>query len=136
MHAQYDALFNPTEEHRMLRDMVADFARNEVAPQAEEQDRIGHMNVPLFRQLGELDDSVKVDEIQSRLKTVREDAVRQLKDRQDLYADGGNVALHWRDTSNQSQPNETDGEKLLRFAKSLPPRSIIRHHVAGDIGLE
>ena len=54
MHAQYDALFNPTEEHRMLRDMVADFARNEVAPQAEEQDRIGHMNVPLFRQLGEL----------------------------------------------------------------------------------
>jgi len=52
------------------------------------------------------------------------------------YADGGNVALHWRDTSNQSQPDETDGEKLLRFAKSLPPRSIIRHHVAGDIGLE
>jgi len=54
MHEQYDALFNPTEEHRMLRDMVADFARNEVAPQAEEQDRLGHMNVPLFRQLGEL----------------------------------------------------------------------------------
>ena len=40
MHEQYDALFNPTEEHRMLRDMVADFARNEVAPQAEEHDRL------------------------------------------------------------------------------------------------
>jgi isovaleryl-CoA dehydrogenase len=53
-HAAYDALFNPTEEHRMLREMVADFARREVAPQAEEQDRIAHLNIPLFRQLGEL----------------------------------------------------------------------------------
>jgi hypothetical protein len=52
------------------------------------------------------------------------------------YASGGNVSLHWRDTANSSQPDETDGEKLRRFAKSLPPRSIIRHHVAGDIGRE
>lgn len=52
------------------------------------------------------------------------------------YADGGRVALHWRDTANQAEPEETDGEKLLRFVKSLPPRSIIRHHVAGDIGAE
>ncbi len=42
-------------------------------------------------QLGELEDSVKVDDIQSRLKTIREDAVRQLKDRQDLFVDGENV---------------------------------------------
>ncbi len=54
MHEQYDALFNPTEEHRMLRDMVADFTRNEVAPQAEEYDRLEKLNIPLFRQLGEL----------------------------------------------------------------------------------
>jgi len=52
------------------------------------------------------------------------------------YADGGNVRLHWVATSQADQPDETDGEKLLRFAKSLPPRSIIRHHVAGDIGQE
>ncbi len=52
------------------------------------------------------------------------------------YADGGNVRLHWDATSNHHQPDETDGEKLKRFAKSLPPRSIIRHHVAGDIGAE
>ena len=45
----------------------------------------------LVDQLKELDDSVKVDDIQSRMKTVREDAVRQLKDRQDLYVDGENV---------------------------------------------
>ncbi|MBN2293057.1 MAG: DNA repair ATPase [Pirellulales bacterium] len=41
--------------------------------------------------LGEMGDSVKVDDIQSRMKTIREDAVRQLKDRQDLYEDGENV---------------------------------------------
>ncbi|MBW3543100.1 MAG: AAA family ATPase, partial [Planctomycetes bacterium] len=45
----------------------------------------------LVRQLGELDDAVKVDDIQSRLKTIREDAVRQLKDKRDLYADGGHI---------------------------------------------
>jgi hypothetical protein len=38
-----------------------------------------------------LDDTVKVDDIQSRLKTIREDAVRQLKDRRDLYEEGDNV---------------------------------------------
>jgi len=52
------------------------------------------------------------------------------------YASGGNVALHWRDTANSQQLDETDAQKLRRFAKSLPPRSIIRHHVAGDIGRE
>lgn len=45
----------------------------------------------LVRQLGELGDSVKVDEIQSRLKTVREDALRQLKDRKELFVDGQNA---------------------------------------------
>ena len=42
-------------------------------------------------ELIELEDTVKVDDIQSRLKTVQEDAVRQLKDRQDLYVDGQNI---------------------------------------------
>jgi len=45
----------------------------------------------IVAKLDELDDSVKVDDIQSRLKTVREDAVRQLKDRQELFVDGKNV---------------------------------------------
>ena len=49
-----DRLFNPTDEHRMLRDMVADFAKNEVEPQAEEQDLVGGLNRPLFSKLGEL----------------------------------------------------------------------------------
>ena len=42
-------------------------------------------------QLLALGDTVKADDLQSRLKTVREDAVRQLKDRQDLFAGGGNA---------------------------------------------
>ncbi|MCA9055991.1 MAG: DNA repair ATPase, partial [Planctomycetaceae bacterium] len=45
----------------------------------------------IIGQLGSLGDSVKVDDIQSRLKTIREDAARQLKDRQDLYEGGENV---------------------------------------------
>ncbi len=42
----------------------------------------------LVDQLRELGDTVKVDDIQSRLKTIREDAVRQLKDRQELFVEG------------------------------------------------
>ena len=45
----------------------------------------------IIEQLKELDDSVKVDDIQSRLKTVREDAVRQLKDRNELFVEGENT---------------------------------------------
>ncbi|HSN99579.1 MAG TPA: acyl-CoA dehydrogenase family protein [Candidatus Nanopelagicales bacterium] len=47
-------LENPTEEHRMLRQMVRDFAREVVEPQAEEHDRLATLNVPLLRRLGEL----------------------------------------------------------------------------------
>ena len=36
-----------------------------------------------------LGDTAKADDLQSRLKTVREDAVRQLRDRADLFVDGG-----------------------------------------------
>lgn len=45
----------------------------------------------IIGQLEELDDAVRVGDLQSRLKTIREDATRQLKDRQDLYEDGGDV---------------------------------------------
>ncbi len=45
----------------------------------------------LIRQLVELGDSVKADDLQSRLKTLREEAIRQLKDRQDLFVGGQNL---------------------------------------------
>lgn len=50
----YDRLFHPTDEHRMLRETVAEFARREVEPQAAEFDEKGVLNVPLFRKLGDL----------------------------------------------------------------------------------
>ena len=45
----------------------------------------------LVEQLLELGDPTKADDLQSRLKTVREDAVRQFKDRKDLQGGGGNT---------------------------------------------
>ena len=50
------------------------------------------------------------------------------------YAGGGNVALHWRHLSERDETTETDGEHVARFAAGLAPRTILRHHIAGDIG--
>lgn len=50
----YDKLFNPTEEHAALREMVRDFTQNEIEPQAAKHDELGVMNQELFRQAGEL----------------------------------------------------------------------------------
>lgn len=47
-------LFNPTEEHQMLRQMVRDFVTAEVEPQALEYDRNERFNLSLFRKLGEI----------------------------------------------------------------------------------
>jgi isovaleryl-CoA dehydrogenase len=47
-------LFDPTEEHRQLRALVADFTRNEVEPQAARQDTLGVLNVELFRKLADV----------------------------------------------------------------------------------
>lgn len=51
--AKFD-LFNPTEEHKMLRQMVREFVEAEVEPQALEFDRRELFNLSLFRKLGEL----------------------------------------------------------------------------------
>ena len=42
-------------------------------------------------QLTELEESVKVDDVQSRLKTTREDTIRQLRDKNELFVDGQNI---------------------------------------------
>ncbi len=47
-------LFNPTEEHSMLRQTIKDFVKAEVEPQALHHDRKELFNLPLFRKLGEL----------------------------------------------------------------------------------
>ncbi len=45
----------------------------------------------IISQLQELDDSGKAEEIETQLKTAREDALRKLKDKLDLYEDGDSV---------------------------------------------
>ena len=48
------------------------------------------------------------------------------------YAASGPVAIVWHNTK-KAEP-ENDGVKLRRFARALPTGSLLRHHVAGDIG--
>ena len=44
----------------------------------------------IIAELQNIGDTVKADDVQTRLKTLREDSVRQLKDKRELFADGGN----------------------------------------------
>jgi isovaleryl-CoA dehydrogenase len=48
------SIFEPTDEHRMLREMVRDFTTTRVEPQAEEYDAKECLNLELFRELAEL----------------------------------------------------------------------------------
>ncbi|MDO3387695.1 DNA repair ATPase [Gilvimarinus sp. SDUM040013] len=45
----------------------------------------------LVEQLRELDSSVKADDIESRYKAIKEQALRSLRDKSDIFEDGGNV---------------------------------------------
>ncbi|GAA4826907.1 DNA repair ATPase [Algivirga pacifica] len=45
----------------------------------------------LIEKLHEMEESNKAEDLQSQLKTLKEDAVRQLKDKQDLFVEGENV---------------------------------------------
>lgn len=47
-------LFNPTEQHAALRELVANFTRDEVEPQAETFDRKQELNRPLFQRAAEM----------------------------------------------------------------------------------
>jgi isovaleryl-CoA dehydrogenase len=47
-------LYNPTEEHKMLRETVRQFVESEVEPQAHEYDRKEQFNLALFKKTGEL----------------------------------------------------------------------------------
>ncbi|MBL8683496.1 MAG: acyl-CoA dehydrogenase family protein [Myxococcales bacterium] len=49
-----DDLFNPTSEHRTLRQTIRSFAEKEIEPQAAEHDRLEKFNHALFRKVGEL----------------------------------------------------------------------------------
>ena len=49
-----DSLFTPTDEHRMLRELVRQFTTDRVEPQAAEFDEKEKLNIELFQELGEL----------------------------------------------------------------------------------
>jgi isovaleryl-CoA dehydrogenase len=49
----YD-LYNPTEEHKMLRQTLREFVKKEVEPQALAHDRAEKFNLTLFRKLGDM----------------------------------------------------------------------------------
>lgn len=51
--AKFD-LYNPTQEHRHLRETLRSFVESEVDPQALEFNRKELFNVPLFKKLGDL----------------------------------------------------------------------------------
>ena len=48
------SLFDPSAEHKALREMIADFVKKEVEPQALEFDKKEQFNLELFRKLGSL----------------------------------------------------------------------------------
>ena len=50
------------------------------------------------------------------------------------YAASGPTAIQWHGTKKTGQQN--DPQTIKQFARSLPMGSLLRHHVAGDIGLE
>jgi len=54
-------------------------------------DPIVHKVVDLVTQLRELDDNVKADDVEAKLKGVREQAIRSLRDKKDIFEDGGNA---------------------------------------------
>jgi isovaleryl-CoA dehydrogenase len=47
-------LYNPTEEHKMLRETIRSFTENEIEPQAHEYDKKENFNLSLFKKTGEL----------------------------------------------------------------------------------
>ena len=49
------------------------------------------------------------------------------------YGNGGPVRLAWEST--RKTGDTSDGPAVIRFARSLPSGSLLRHHVVGDLGL-
>lgn len=45
----------------------------------------------LIEELRKLGDSVRADDLQTKLKTLQQDSLKQIRDKADLYADGGDV---------------------------------------------
>jgi hypothetical protein len=55
------------------------------------------------------------------------------------YAATGNCLIHWIGTLKGRGPttwNETaDPDRLISWTKALPPKTLLRHRISGDLGL-
>jgi hypothetical protein len=49
------------------------------------------------------------------------------------YGNGGPVRLAWEKT--KTGGHQDDPAALVGFARSLPPGSLLRHHIVGDLGV-
>ena len=85
----------------------------------------------IISQLEELEDAVRVEDLQSRMKTIREDATRQLKDRQDLYEDGGDI-IRLGDKKFAVNTQPLDLTTVVRGVQDVP--ALDRHAVLSAAG--
>jgi hypothetical protein len=55
------------------------------------------------------------------------------------YASSGNTLLQWRNTLEKrgktTWDETTDPERLIRWTAALPPGTLLRHRISGDIGI-
>jgi hypothetical protein len=49
------------------------------------------------------------------------------------YGNSGPPLIQWRNTAKGTQ-EKSDSEVLTAWIKTLPPKSLVRHHVVGDLG--
>jgi hypothetical protein len=98
----------------------------------------------LIGQLQAMGDSVKADDLQTRLKTLREDGVRQLKDKKDLFVDGTDVIRLGKHSFNvNTQPLEMtivpqDGEMAFhltgtKFYETIQDPAFLEYRDAWDL---
>ena len=50
------------------------------------------------------------------------------------YGLHGNTRIHWDALSKRQQQDPPDHERLTHWVKTLPYRSLLRHHIVGDLG--
>jgi hypothetical protein len=71
-----------------LRNRVASFAKSEEVHAYLASDVMAAKLRDLIEELRSLGDTVRADELSTRVKSLREDALKQLRDKQELFADG------------------------------------------------
>ncbi len=60
--------FELTKEQQMVREMVKDFAKKEIAPHAEHVDQTGEFPIQTFKKMGELADGYSISR---RIRRIR-----------------------------------------------------------------